>query len=129
MTIKVLKPFKAKCNGRVVQHNPGERLQVKIKVVSSLVSGGFIRLLEPMDKAMEPIAAKIYSKILDDTVWVVTHQDAICFIPDGEIYYLPEEIQCLKGASLEDIQTIHRIKRALGGKLISVNEREEKAVV
>jgi len=118
MTVEVLKTFKAKCKGQVVQHNPGEKLQVIIKVVPSLVNGGFVRLLEPLDKAEEPIAAKIYSRILDDTVWVVTHPGAICFVPDGEIYYLPAEIRNLRGASPDEIRQVHMIKKELRGVLV-----------
>ncbi len=129
MIVEVLKAFKARCKGRVVQYNPGEKLQVKITVVSPLVNGGFVRLLEPLDKAKVPIAAKIFSKTLNEAVWVVTHPEAISFIPDGEIYYLPEEIRYLKGADAEEIKAVHRVKRELGGRLTAVNQREVKALV
>ncbi len=129
MKVEVLKPFKARSKGEIVQHNPGEKLQIRVDKIPPLLNAGVIRLLEPLDKAKEPIAAKIHSKILNEDVWVLTHSEALAFVPDGEIYYLPEEIRYLKGGDAEEIKAVHRVKRALGGKLIAVNQREDKALV
>lgn len=66
----------------------------------------------------KPIAAKIYSHILQDTVWVAlapTFQT-----DDGIAVYTPEEVRGLRGASPEDIRAVHRVKRELGGHLVSV---------
>lgn len=117
MICEVLKPFKAKCKGLVVQHNPGERLQVKIKVVPSLVSGGFVRLLEPLDKIKSPIAAKIYSHILQDTVWVA-FDSIFTGDDDGIVVYSIEEIRMMRGADEHDMRLIHACKKEMGGILM-----------
>lgn len=91
-----------------------------------LIKAGLVEpVILPPDQAGRPIAAKIYSKILDATVWVVTHPDAICFIPKGEIYYLPEEIRNLRGASPEEVRQIYMMKILLNGRLVETKERKE----
>ena len=93
---------------------------------SELIKGGFVEpVILPPDQVGRPYAAKIYSKILDDTVWVLTHPSAISFIPEGACVYLPEEIRNLRGVIPEEISAIHRVKKELGGKLIAVNQRGE----
>jgi len=92
-------------------------------MVSSVTHESYKREAPGIKISHRPYAAKIYSKILNDTVWVVTHISAISFIPEGEIYYLPEEIRGLRGATPEDIQAIHKVKKELGGHLVSVKGR------
>lgn len=95
---------------------------------SELIKGGFVEpVILPPDQAGRPYAAKIYSKILNDTVWVLTHPSAIAFVPDDAVTYLPEEIKNLCHATPEEIRQLHRVKKELGGKLIATNERESKA--
>lgn len=125
MMCLVLRPFRLQRQGRVALHKPGEKVRVKISVVPPLVNGGFVRLLEPLDKVVEPVAARIYSRILDDEIWVVTHPEAMSLVPPGEVVYLPEEIRGLRGASPEDIKAVHRVKRELGGELIAVMDRKD----
>src|SRR3972149_1387052 len=86
---------------------------------SELIKGGFVEpVILPPDQVGRPYAAKIYSKILNDTVWIVTSPEAIAFIPAREIYYLPEEISNLRGASAEEIRQIHMVKKIIGGVLV-----------
>lgn len=125
MKAQVMKSFKARYKGQVVEHSPGEKLQVNIKVAQPLINGGFIRLLESLDTTGKPYAVKIFSKILNDTVWIITHPDAISFVPDGEIYYLPEEIRNLRGATPEEVSAVHQVKQSLNGVLTSVTEIKE----
>ena len=72
----------------------------------------------------KPYAVKIRSKVLDADVWVVTHPEAIPYIPDGDIYFLPEEIRNLRGATPDEIRAVYFVKKELGGRLISVKEIE-----
>ena len=72
-----------------------------------------------------PQAVRIFSKVLGEAVWVVTYPEAVALVPEGGVYYLPEEIRNLWGASPEDIRSVHKIKKELGGRLIAVNKVEE----
>lgn len=78
-------------------------------------------ILKP--EGMRPIGAKIYSHILQDTVWVAI--DPTFQANDGIPVYYPEEIQNLKGATPDEVQAVHRVKKEFGGKLIVVNQRGE----
>lgn len=68
-----------------------------------------------------PVGTKIFSHILQDTVWVAI--DPIFQANDGILVYYPEEIQNLKGATPDEVQAVHRVKKELGGKLIAVNQK------
>lgn len=70
-----------------------------------------------------PIAAKIYSHILEDHVWIAL--DPPFQANDGIPVYLPEEIRNLRGATPEEIRAVHRVKKEFGGKLIAVNQKGE----
>ena len=71
----------------------------------------------------KPVAAKIFSHILQDHVWIAL--DPTFQADDGIPVYMPEEIRNLRGATPEDIRTFHRVKKELGGQLISVNQSGE----
>ena len=71
----------------------------------------------------KPVAAKIFSHILQDHVWIAL--DPTFKADDGIPVYMPEEIRNLRGATPEDIRTFHRVKKELGGQLISVNQSGE----
>jgi hypothetical protein len=72
-----------------------------------------------------PQAAKIRSKVLGADVWVITHPEAISLVPEGEVYFTPEEIRNLKGSTPEEIRAVYMAKRYVGGRLIAVKERGE----
>lgn len=80
---------------------------------------------ELKSEVVKQYAAKIYSKVLQDTAWVVTHPEAIGYVPEGEAYFLPEEIRNLKDAIPEEMQAVYKVKKELSGKLMSVNEIKE----
>lgn len=77
-------------------------------------------------EGIKPIAARIYSKVLQAEVWVCNSPEALSFVPEGEVVYLPEEIQGLRGASPEDIQAIYMVKKELHGILIMASNRKEE---
>lgn len=97
--------------------------------IARKVSNTTLPVKQELVKKVSPkrYAAKIYSKILNDTVWVVTHPEAISYVPEGEIYYLPEEIRNLRGSTPEGLQAVHKIKKEIGGQLIMVNDIKEHA--
>ena len=70
-----------------------------------------------------PVAAKIFSHILQDHVWIAL--DPTFQADDVIPVYLPEEIRNLRGATTEEISAVHRVKKELGGKLIAVNQKGE----
>lgn len=74
-----------------------------------------------------PQAVKIKSRVLDTEVWVIAGPEAAALVPDGEVYFLPEEIKNLRGATPEEIRTVHRVKKELGGRLVAVNMIEGTA--
>src|SRR3972149_2070769 len=119
MRLFVIKSIRLKRAGKLFDVSPGAIVEIsKPEKAQALIASGHVRPILPPDEAGKPIAAKIFSKILNDTVWVVTSPEAICFIPDGEIYYLPEEIRNLKGATPEEIRQIHMVKKEIGGILV-----------
>ena len=117
MKVEVLKPFRARSKGEIVQHNPGEKIQIRVDKVPPLLNAGVIRLLEPLDKAEEPIAAKIYSHILQDTIWVA-FDSTFTGDADGILVYSIEEIRMMRGADEHTMRMLHACKKELGGVLV-----------
>ena len=123
MKVRALRELRFKTSKGEITVKPGQVF--KPAEPEKLIHAGLVEpVILPPDQVGRPYAAKIFSRILDDIVWIVTSPEAIAFIPAGEIYYLPEEIRNLRGASAEEICQIHMIKKELGGKLIVVNNRE-----
>ena len=128
MRLYVLKPIRLKRAGKLFDVSPGAIVEISSpEKAQTLIDGGYVKPLLPPDEAGRPYAAKIFSRILNEAVWVVTKPEAISYIPDGEIYYLPEEIRNLKGATPEEIRMIHSIKKELGGRLVSAKESKGSA--
>ncbi|HBO83539.1 MAG TPA: hypothetical protein DD641_00815 [Deltaproteobacteria bacterium] len=125
MKLFVLKPIKLKKAGRLFDITPGAIVEIKDpRKAHTLIESGHIK---PSDETGKVHAARIYSKILCEEVWVVTSPEAISYIPNDEIYYLPEEIRNLKGATPEEIRQIHMIKKEIGGCLVSAKESKGHA--
>ena len=100
MRLYVRKPIRLKIAGRLFDIQLGGIVEIKDpRKAQGLIESGHVRPLLPPDEAGKIQAVRIYSKILQDEVWVLTSPDAMTFVPDGEIYYLPEEIRNLKGAT------------------------------
>ena len=126
MRLYVLKSIKLKKAGRVFDVSPGAIVEIeKPEKAKTLINSGHVRPLLSPDIAGKLQAARIFLKILDEEVWVVTHPDALSLVPEGVIVYLPEEIRNLRGATPEEIRTMHKVKKEFGGKLLAVNQRGE----
>ena len=124
MRLYVLKPIRLKKAGRVFSVSPGAIVEIsKQEKAKVLIDGGYVRPLLPPDESGKVQAARIYSNIPGAEVWVVTHPEAISYIPDGEVYFLPEEVRYLKDATPNEIRMIYQVKKELGSSsiLISVN--------
>ena len=129
MRLYVLKPIRLKRAGKLFDVSPGAIVEIsKPEKAQTLIASGHVRPFLP-DDVGKPFAFRLFLKILGEEVWVVTHPEAIAFVSAVGIYYLPEEIRGLRGATPEEIQAVHRVKRELGGKLITVNQREDKVLV
>src|SRR3990172_10007204 len=99
MRLYVLKSIKLKKAGRVFDVSPGAIVEIeKPEKAKTLINSGHVRPLLSPDIAGKLQAARIFLKILDEEVWVVTHPDALSLVPEGVIVYLPEEIRNLRGA-------------------------------
>lgn len=118
MKLYVLKPIRLKRAGKLFDVAPGAVSVSKPDAVQALIDSGHVRACQSGDME-KPFAARIFSKILDDEIWALTSAEAMAFVPDGAVTYLPEEIRNLRGASEDEIRTIHMIKKELSGKLIS----------
>ena len=91
MKVRALKQLTFKTSKGEITVKPGQVF--KPAEPEKLIHAGLVEpVILPPDQVGRPYAAKIFSKILDDTVWVVTHPDAISFIPEGACVYLPDEI-------------------------------------
>ena len=77
-----------------------------------------------VDSSSTPVAAKIYSRILQDTVWLILDPS---FIGDGDgvPVYSIEELRMMRVAPEEEILQVHTIKKELGGVLVAVKERRD----
>lgn len=74
-----------------------------------------------MQEGNKPVAAKVYSRILQDQVWIALAPPFQA--DDGIPVYLPEEIRNLRGATPDEIRAVQRVKKELGGKLIPVKQK------
>lgn len=76
-----------------------------------------------LDSSGTSVAAKIYSKVLRDTVWLALDPS---FIGDGDEIpvYTITELRMMQGATPEEIRQAHMIKKEIGGVLIKTNWRE-----
>ena len=115
MRLYVRKPIRLKIAGRLFDIQLGGIVEIKDpRKAQGLIESGHVRPLLPPDEAGKPIAAKIYSHILQNTVLA----GAIpTFTGDGDgiPVYTIEEIRMMRGASPDEIRTIHNIKKELGG--------------
>lgn len=122
MKLYVLRTIKLKKAGRLFDIKKTAAVSVsKPDSAQALLDSGHVRACQPGD-IKKPFAARIYSKILNDEIWVVTSPEAIAFVPDDTVTYLPEEIQNLRGSTPDEIKAIHMIKKSIGGKLIAVED-------
>lgn len=124
MKLYVIKPIRLKRAGKLFDVSPGAIVEIsKPEKAQALIDSGHVRPLLPPDVVGEIQAVRIYSKILQDEVWVLTSPDAMAFISIGAIVYHPEEIQNLRGATEDEIRAVHRVKKELGGRLIQAKDR------
>ena len=118
MRLYVLKPIRLKRAGKLFDVSPGAIVEIsKPEKAQALIDGGYVRPLLPPDEAGKPIGAKIYSNILQDTIWVA-FDSTFTGDTDGIPVYSIEEILMMRGADEHTMRLLHACKKELGGCLI-----------
>lgn len=73
-----------------------------------------------LNDAGKPVAAKIYSHILQDTVWLAL-DPTFTGDGDGTPVYTIEEIRMMRGADEHTMRLLHACKKEMGGILVKAN--------
>lgn len=120
MRLFVIKPICLKRAGKIFDLAPGAIVEIaKQEKAKTLIDSGYVRPLLPPDEAGKPVAAKIYSHILQDTVWLAL-DPAFAGDGDGIPVYFIEEIRMMRGADEHTKKLLHAIKK-IGSQLVAVN--------
>ena len=64
-------------------------------------------------------AHKIYSRILNDELWIVSDENCLNQVTDDSPVYLMKEVKLIKNVNLRTLQIIHAIKKKFGGEIVS----------
>ncbi len=64
------------------------------------------------------LAIKIYSKILDDTLWIISNKDCLNKVTDRAPVYLIKEVRLIENEDAEFLQKIHLIKKTFDGEIV-----------
>lgn len=64
------------------------------------------------------LAIKIYSKILDDTLWIVSNKDCLNKVTDRAPVYLIKEVRLIENEDAEFLQKIHLVKKTFDGEIV-----------
>ena len=120
MKFRISENIKLKTSKGKLELKPGQIVTLPADVALELVNNGRIA---PIGKAIY----KIYSKILDDFLWIVANEKELRdLIAEGvqDAIYIHNDIEQLDGISKEGLKAIHKIKRAFPGATIEgIKER------
>jgi len=64
------------------------------------------------------LAIKIYSKILDDTLWIVSNKNCLNKVTDRAPVYLIKEVRLIENEDAEFLQKIHLVKKTFDGEIV-----------
>ena len=122
--VEALRPINAKSPSGERVFEPGEVFQANPEKAVPLIEQGIVKR---MGGALEDegdssdvlegfgslkLAVRIRSKILGEDVYLVSDENVRDNLQsEGLPVYLPEEIECLKGLSEEDLKMINTIKK------------------
>ena len=127
MRLFVIKSIRLKRAGKLFDVSPGAIVEIsKPEKAQALIASGHVRPILPPDEAGKPIAAKIYSHILQDTVWVAFDR-SFTGNGDGIVVYSIEEILMMRGADEHTMRMLHACKKEIGGVLTSAKESKGHA--
>ncbi len=120
MKFRISETIKLKTSKGKLELQPGQVVTLPADVALELVNDG---RLAPIGKAIY----KIYSKILDDFLWIVANEKELRdLIAEGvkDAIYVHDDIEQLEGISKEGLKAIHKIKRVFPGATIEdIKER------
>ncbi len=114
MKFRISETIKLKTSKGKLELKPGQVVTLPADVALELVNDGRIA---PIGKAIY----KIYSKILDDFLWIVANEkDLRDLIAEGvqDAIYIHNDIKQLEAISKEGLKAIHKIKKAFPGATI-----------
>jgi len=146
MTLEVLTSFKIRANGKEVTLQPGQRIRVKEEIAERLLAEGKVRRIgdnlrdenEAPEKTRElsdeelqaelsdernrfaPI--RIYSRLLDDTLWLVWNEEEMKqLIREGikEPIYVARELLDLRKMTEEKLKKVHMVKKVFLGSTMA----------
>lgn len=85
------------------------------------------------NKVLEKKAYRIYSKILEDYLWIVaTDKERKELVTEGinDVIYTQEEVSKLMGEDVtkEGLVAIHKVKKAFAGASVEDIENEQKVI-
>ncbi len=124
MKYNVLENIKLKTSKRDLEVLPGQVITLKDNIAIRLINEGRI---VPTGKT----TYKIYSKILDDYLWIVATDKELQALVEGgikETIYTHEEVSRMidEGISKEGLKAIHKVKKAFSGSSIEDISDEDK---
>ena len=122
MIYKALDTIKLKTSKGEIELRTGQKVTLPADIALELVNDGRIA---PIGKAIY----KIYSKILDDFLWVVANEKELRdLIAEGvrDAIYIRNDIEQLDGISKEELRVIHKFKRVFPGSTVEDIKHEKE---
>lgn len=145
MKCEVIKSFRARSKGEIVQHNPGEKIQIRADKVPPLLNAGVIRLLEPSEPPTRledilnmPLSQFKKAGLLcrvrcghlngEDIFIASGEKEAAIGRAEGLTVYLADElIELVKGKPSPDVmRQFQEAKKIFQGILIETRGKEKK---
>ncbi len=125
MKFRISETIKLKTSKGKLELQPGQVVTLPADIALELVNDGRIA---PIGKAIY----KIYSKILDDFLWIVANEKELRdLIAEGvqDAIYIHNDIEKLDGISKEGLKAVHKIKRVFPGSTVEdIKHKNEKTI-
>lgn len=125
MKFRTLETIRLKTSKGNLELKPGQVVALPHDVAVKLLNDNRIT---PIGKAIY----KIYSKILDDYLWIVANEKELRgLIAEGiqDAIYTHNDIDRLDGISKEELQVIHKFKRIFPGSTVEdIKHKNEKTI-
>ncbi len=122
MKFRISETIKLKTSKGKLELQPGQIATLPHDVAVKLLNDNKIK---PIGKAIY----KIYSKILDDFLWIVANEKELRdLIAEGiqDAIYIRNDIEQLDGTTEEELKKIHKFKRIFPGSTIEELKHEKK---
>jgi len=124
MTLEVLISFKVRINGKEITLHPGQTIKVQEGVARKLLAERKVQIggdlnVQGEENKFAPV--KIYSHLLNDTLWVCWDEEEMKeLMAQGikEPVYIAEEIPILENKAKVLLKNIHQVKKFFPGALV-----------